>query len=227
MTAESNPQKRRPERPPSRVDGIGWGFKGTPSDRAYLETVLLPGLAQTGSAMLFVGVAPYTDRYKDIVGPGFVTTDPARPDLADFTLDFSHPEFPSQIRAGLVKKGTPIASFDSVVANGVIGWGIETEDDVRQSFRNAHTLLRPGGSLLLGWNSAEYRTNAALIDNEAQGVVLPDRTILGLVRDEGFDVREIGGVAVFTGPPEKPWDSLPADERFFHRYVMAGKRVNQ
>ncbi len=119
-----------------------WGPDGPPPDRSYLEDVLLPQLAQEGPCMLSVGVANYTKCYRRIVGkarPGiqYVTTD-AGVDLDEkgipiLRLNVTDPNFPDQIRSSLRKKRKEFPHFDSIVLNGIIGWGINSIDEIKQA----------------------------------------------------------------------------------------------
>jgi SAM-dependent methyltransferase len=43
-------------------------------------------------------------------------------------------------------------SVDVIVANGVYGFGIDDRAALGAAFAAAHAVLRPGGTLVLGWN---------------------------------------------------------------------------
>ena len=68
--------------------------------------------------------------------------------------------------------------FDVVIANGVLGAGIDGEAGLRRLLAQCHTVLKPGGVLLLGYND------------------LPERTPFPVVVDGGFEefVPDIEGV---------------------------------
>ena len=43
-------------------------------------------------------------------------------------------------------------SVDVVIANGVFGFGIDDRAALAAAFAAAHAVLRPAGTLVLGWN---------------------------------------------------------------------------
>ncbi len=47
--------------------------------------------------------------------------------------------------------------FDIVFCNGVMGWGINTEAEQAQCFAAMGTVMKPGGLLVLGWNTHKSR----------------------------------------------------------------------
>lgn len=48
---------------------------------------------------------------------------------------------------------SPPESFDVVLFNGVIGDGVDKEDDMNRAITAIARILRPNGTLLIGWNS--------------------------------------------------------------------------
>ena len=48
-------------------------------------------------------------------------------------------------------------SFDVVVANGVIGWGLNEQAGFEQMMAQCHRVLKPGGLLILGYNDTPER----------------------------------------------------------------------
>ncbi len=48
-------------------------------------------------------------------------------------------------------------SFDLVLCNGVFGWGLDDFNNCEAAFEQTHRALRPGGSLMLGWNDVPRR----------------------------------------------------------------------
>ena len=45
------------------------------------------------------------------------------------------------------------ASFDSILCNGVFGFGVDTRPSQLAALQAMWTILKPGGWLLLGWNT--------------------------------------------------------------------------
>ncbi|MFI5000571.1 MAG: methyltransferase, partial [Reyranellales bacterium] len=57
--------------------------------------------------------------------------------------------------------------FDCIVFNGVFGFGIDSPDDMRRAVKAMHDALRPGGLLIVGWNTDLHA------DPEELGVLSP------------------------------------------------------
>ena len=49
------------------------------------------------------------------------------------------------------------ASFDVVISNGVIGWGLNERIGFEQMMEQCHRVLKPGGLLILGYNDTPER----------------------------------------------------------------------
>jgi SAM-dependent methyltransferase len=47
-------------------------------------------------------------------------------------------------------------SFDCVILNGVFGFGVNDTDEMRTTVKAIHAVLRPGGLLVLGWNTSRH-----------------------------------------------------------------------
>lgn len=128
----------------------------TPPDRRLLRREILPALASSEEhrRILSVGVAWYTkddaDAFEDET---FVTmdVDPARAvygarehvtgDVRDLEAHFAERD-----------------SFDAILLNGVIGFGLDTADDVERGLRALAARLRERGLLVIGVNE-EKRTH--------------------------------------------------------------------
>jgi SAM-dependent methyltransferase len=46
----------------------------------------------------------------------------------------------------------PPHSFDAVLCNGVLGWGVDAPADQRKAFEAMAMVTKPDGWLLIGWN---------------------------------------------------------------------------
>lgn len=125
---------------------LWWLGLWLPPDRRVLERTILPHYAarEDVDAVLFVGVRPYTRGYaRRFGGKGFVTIDPD-PRMRFFGAR-EH-----QIARLEDLKAAP-GSFDVVILNGVLGWGIG-QDTADAALRICFDALRPGGELVLGVN---------------------------------------------------------------------------
>lgn len=157
-----------------------------PASRQYLENVLLPGLADQ-QPVLFVGVADFTEHYHELVGSNaeFTTIDiqaVARGAKPDIVTDVTSDSFVDEMHSrGL--------SFQSVVFNGILGYGVDDPESARRSFANLHAVLRPGGTLLIGWN--EWAC---------------DRDdLIAMLQAAGFSINTIEGQQAYGG--DGSWDN--------------------
>jgi SAM-dependent methyltransferase len=122
------------------------------SDRRYMSENILPALETARMRrVLFVGCKPYTARYGRRLtdaGIDYWTTDvdPA----AAMWGERNHHIVGDITRIDDVC--TP-DSFDAVLLNGVIGDGLDEEDQMNRAVTAIARILRPNGILLIGWNS--------------------------------------------------------------------------
>ena len=122
------------------------------SDRRYMSDNILPAIeAMRVRRVLFVGCKPYTARYgRRLTGVGidYWTTDidPA----AAMWGERNHHIVGDVTR--IDDLCTP-DSFDAVLFNGVIGHGLDEEGQMNRAVTAIARILRPNGTLLIGWNS--------------------------------------------------------------------------
>ncbi|MBW0001238.1 MAG: methyltransferase domain-containing protein [Verrucomicrobia bacterium] len=120
-------------------------------DRVVLVNKILPGLAEPGVTMLWVGCRPYTRRY-----PGMIE----RRGALCYTLEID----PAARRWGHPKRHTvgdlqKVAAlylpeqFDVALVNGVFGWGVNSVEGQNEAVEGLARVLKPGGLLMLGWNT--------------------------------------------------------------------------
>ena len=131
------------------MDLTGQPVRRPSADRQYLEHEVLPALARRADVrcVLFVGCARYTRHYEAMfTNAEYWTMDPdprrqrwgARRHILD--------------RLERLGRHRPEASFDLIVCNGVLGWGLNERDAAEAAFAACHAALRPGGTLIVGWN---------------------------------------------------------------------------
>lgn len=136
-----------------RALGGGAARRRTP-DRRLLEERILPALAARADVrrVLFVGCAPYTRHYEATFRHAeYWTIEPsprrrrwgARRHIVD--------------RLEHLGRHVAPASFDAIVCNGVLGWGLDRADAAEAAFAACRAALRPGGLLVLGWNDVRPR----------------------------------------------------------------------
>lgn len=157
-------------------------------DRRLLERTILPAYAARADMqrVLFVGCAPYTASYRQIFRSArYWTIDPA-PGRARYGGD-RHIVAPLQ----QLDRHAPPASFDLIVCNGVLGWGLDDAADVERAFHCCENALRDGGELIIGWNDVPGRNR-----------IRPE-TIAALRRFERQVCPAIGAVRIIVAGPHR------------------------
>ena len=121
------------------------------ADRGLLEDTVLPGFAADPSlgSLLFVGCDWYTRDYIERFAP-------RRERFRTVDIDPAKARFgaPGHVIAPMQEIDRHFApgSIDVVIANGVYGFGIDDRVGLGAALAAAHAVLRPGGTLVLGWN---------------------------------------------------------------------------
>ena len=120
-------------------------------DRVALVREMLPVFANLGGDILWVGVRPYTRGYPAMMerrGATCWTTD-INPKNARFGQRGRH------VTGDLTKVDQDFAAgrFSAVLCNGVFGFGLDEPGGQHAAFAAMAKVLRPGGWLLLGWNT--------------------------------------------------------------------------
>jgi len=121
----------------------------TPPDRRALDDVILPYYARAPGLerVLFVGVQAYNAKNRMLfAGRSYATLDPQSA-AAAFGGD-THFVAPLQELSRHVAPG----SFDAVVINGVIGYGLDTVHELDRALAAVHRALREDGELVIGMN---------------------------------------------------------------------------
>lgn len=137
-------------------------------DRPPLVRSLIPALVRAlavkrDAKVLWVGCRPYTVGYYTLIesaGAKCWTID-IEPEVEPFGREGRHVTL-DLLRA---EERFDEASFDAVLCNGILGWGIDTIDAQTAAFKAIARLLRPGGWLALGWDadrSADPLSNSLL-----------------------------------------------------------------
>ena len=119
--------------------------------RVVLVNEILPAYAACGGRILWVGCRRYTREYGSLLerhGGQCWTTD----------IEASHARWGQAGRHftwDLVDLDTLIAggAFDSVLCNGIFGFGVDTRAAQLAALKAMGRILKPGGRLLLGWNT--------------------------------------------------------------------------
>lgn len=126
------------------------------ADRTILQGPLFAalreqGLFKAGNQILWIGCAPYTAGYYGTL---------EREGAQCFTIELDA-ELSRHGRHGRHTVGSmldldrhyPVRSFNLILCNGVLGWGVNAAEDQRHAFDVMAKALQPGGALVVGWNT--------------------------------------------------------------------------
>ena len=158
-----------------------------PEDRRILEDVVLGHYRKHPdfSRVLFVGVAGYVRHYpRWFADRTFVTIDPS--------LRRSLFGSRQHIRDRVENLGAyfPPDSFDAIVMNGVIGWGLNDLLAVDRAIAVCHRYLRAGGELLLSTDA----------DKPCHGQLSRVRSL-----QAGFAPKDLPSLGVSQYTTHVPW----------------------
>jgi hypothetical protein len=158
--------------------------------RIALVNQILPAYSNLAGRILWIGCRRYTRQYGALLsahGGECWTTD-----IEPTHAKWGEPE--RHITGDLLAINTLFASqsFDSVLCNGVFGFGVDSCEAQLTALKATHEILKPGGRLLLGWNT-ERVVNPTTTDF-AHGAFNPDDLI---VRGGHLEIPEAGYVYAF------------------------------
>lgn len=120
-------------------------------DRRALADIYLPALAARGGRILWVGTRRYTSADYPVLerqGAEVWTTD-IDPRAARWGRSGRH-------QTGDICEADLIFDdlrFDTIICNGVLGFGVDQPYDQERALAAMAAILKPGGLLLLGWNT--------------------------------------------------------------------------
>ena len=131
--------------------GVAYGgsFYYPSEDRSILECVIIPfyQLSQTHQAIVFVGTDWYTHGYTRMFSRKNYTTIDPNPEQARYGADQHIID-----DVGNIEQYMQPGELDVVFLNGIIGWGLNAQDEAERAFAACHRCLRKGGHLVVGWN---------------------------------------------------------------------------
>lgn len=146
-----------------RIVDVNRGYEKlirTDPSRLFLEHKILPWVRDNYRRVLFVGTAPYTFHYENLfkASPDDLTTIDKNPG-AQVWGSRQHIVGPIQD----VGQHRPPGFFDAVILNGILGYkipelddyGVFELDDMRNTMRVLHGVIRPGGMLVVGWKPGD------------------------------------------------------------------------
>jgi len=121
------------------------------ASRAYMENTIIPALAATDGIVLQVGTDRYTRHYSALFeryGCVLHTMD-SEPEVALFGAPGHH------LTADFLKLDEHVSpgAYSAVLLSGVFGYGIDDVISQDRALCVCSKILRPGGMLVLGWNT--------------------------------------------------------------------------
>jgi hypothetical protein len=131
-------------------------------DRRYLDRELIPAVGRRGGRALFIGCRKYTKRYPALLAAHGV--DCWTIDIDPIAARWGAPE---RHVIGDIQDGPDHwdpSSFNTIILNGVFGFGLNTVKTQNAALRACRLLLTEGGSLILGWNTDRCVDPAELSD---------------------------------------------------------------
>lgn len=119
--------------------------------RIVLVNHILPAYSKLAGRILWIGCRRYTKDYGALLSQhgGECWTTDIEPAHAKWGEAGRH------VTGDLLSIDTifPVQSFNSVLCNGVFGFGVDTRHAQLTALKAMHAILNPGGRLLLGWNT--------------------------------------------------------------------------
>lgn len=128
-------------------------------DRRLMAEAYTPALIKEGGRLLWVGTQPYTTvTCLELAARGVEVW------TTDIDRNVERWGVPGQHRTGDITHADSLfadLTFDTVVLNGVFGYGLNDEAAQRRTFCALAAIMKPGGLLLLGWNTDRSRDPVA------------------------------------------------------------------
>jgi hypothetical protein len=135
---------------PLNARRVEWIFSHL-SDRRYMHEALIPAITRRGGKILFAGCQNYTWRY-----PKLFQQDGGECWTIDFDPDVARWGAPGRHVTCAIEDSAhhlPNGSFDTVIVNGLFGFGVDTLQQQDAALRAVSLLLKAGGWLVLGWDT--------------------------------------------------------------------------
>ncbi|MFY4261569.1 hypothetical protein ACOTCG_28535 [Achromobacter xylosoxidans] len=144
---------------PALAESCGIDFRLDTPSRRFLEQRIfdyvnrLAGRQRTPQELLFLGVDKHNWHYPRLLRANFHSLD-----ILPRNAAYGRPGRHWTGDALQMAAHYGMETFDVVVANGLLGFGIDGETGLRRLLAQCHAVLRPGGVLVLGYNDLPERT---------------------------------------------------------------------
>ena len=128
------------------------------SDRVFLRMEILPALANAGVRdILSIGVHIYTIHleywWKHLQPQGTWSTVEIDKGTSDICgASDMRKRCTADVLHMVDKCPATMRHFDAVLLNGVIGFGVNAEEDIQRLMLQVDAVTRPGASIVVGWN---------------------------------------------------------------------------
>jgi len=163
--------------------------------RFYLEK-MLPCFKEP---VLFLGWAVYTAQYAKIIPMISVDYNPVtKPDIV---ADVTNKNLLTKLADYRREHGMRFRKFNTIVVNGVIGWGVNEDPAIDRCLKNCSDLLKANGKLLIGWNTKKTEGSSR--------VIKPDEMSKILKRNKFRNIEFL--------------EDTPEDPEWQHKYYMCRK----
>ena len=131
-----------------------------------------------GSKVLFVGCGPYTKHYGQYFN--LEKTEYWTTDIDEGCSQWGEEGRHVVANAQKIDEYFTEHEFDAVIFSGVLGYGIDDDESINEALEAMHSILKPGGIFVLGWqlyrntDPRELKNMKRLFDNDT-GLPLPKR----------------------------------------------------
>jgi hypothetical protein len=148
---------------PSFAASLGISFRLNAPSRIFLERGVfgfinrLSAPASSRPKCLFIGLDKHNWHYPRLLKVDFYSID-IQPERAVYGSPGLHTVGDA---AELTSHYGP-ESFDVIIANGLIGFGVDTQSDVEWLLWQCHCVMKPKGLLVLGYNETAERAPFAI-----------------------------------------------------------------
>lgn len=128
------------------------------ADRKYMSEHIIPAvISLKPERVLWVGVQPYTLRSVYQMENARIKVSTIEP--WDGTAVYGSSKHHMVAGIGSLGEHARPAMFDVIIINGVMGWGLDDEEMIKDGIRAMHTHLKKDGVLVVGHNKLPNRGN--------------------------------------------------------------------